>query len=32
MMHAITNTDKYGLWDRMRLKQSRGETVEPEED
>ena len=25
MMHAITNTDKYGLWDRMRLKQARGE-------
>ncbi len=22
MMHAITNTDKYGLWDRMRLKPS----------
>ena len=32
MMHAITNTDKYGLWDRMRLKQSRGESAEPEED
>jgi tRNA(Ile)-lysidine synthase TilS/MesJ len=32
MMHAITNTEKYGLWDRMRLKQSRGETIEPEED
>ena len=26
MMHAITNTEKYGLWDRMRLKQSMGES------
>ena len=32
MMHAITNTEKYGLWDRMRLKQSRGEIVPQEED
>ena len=30
MMHAITNTEKYGLWDRMRLKQSRGESGDDE--
>ena len=31
MMHAITNTEKYGLWDRMRLKQARGEAEETED-
>ncbi len=31
MMHAITNTDKYGLWDRMRLKPSAVESCEAED-
>ncbi len=26
MMHAITNTEKYGLWDRMRLKPTAAES------
>ena len=31
MMHAITNTEKYGLWDRMRLKQAMGENTTSED-
>ncbi len=32
LMHAIVNTDKYGLWDRMRLKQSAGDGTPNDEE